>query len=116
MGKAYGDTWKLGLHSWLTYLRDRLLLARELLHPTGSVFVQINDENLHHARHVLDEVFDSENFIAQICFQTTSGFNTNTIATLGDFILWYGRDKTVVKVHKLFMPQPITPGEGNASW
>jgi adenine-specific DNA-methyltransferase len=116
MVKAYRDTWKLGLHSWLTYLRDRLLLARELLHPTGSVFVQINDENLHHARHVLDEVFDSENFIAQICFQTTSGFNTNTIATLGDFILWYGRDKTVVKVHKLFMPQPITPGEGNASW
>jgi adenine-specific DNA-methyltransferase len=116
MVKAYRDTWERGLHSWLTYLRDRLLLARELLHPRGSVFVQINDKNLHHARHVLDEVFGPENFVSQIFFQTTSGFNTSTIATLGDFLLWYARDRNAIKVNKLFSPQPIEAGEGNASW
>lgn len=116
MVKAYRDTWELGLHSYLTYLRDRLLLARNLLHPTGSVFVQISDQNLHHVREVMDEVFGSENFISQISFQTTSGFNTSTIATLGDFLLWYARDSSRVKVRKLFEEQPLVPGDGNAKW
>jgi adenine-specific DNA-methyltransferase len=116
MVKAYRDTWELGLHSWLTYLRDRLLVAHELLHPRGSVFVQINDTNVHYARQVLDEVFRPENFVSQLFFQTTSGFKTSTIATLGDFILWYARDKQTVKANKLFVPQPNTPGRGNASW
>ena len=69
MVKAYRDTWELGLHSYLTYMRDRLLLARELLTPSGSVFVQISDENLHHMRELMDEVFGSENFIVVICYR-----------------------------------------------
>jgi adenine-specific DNA-methyltransferase len=116
MVKAFRDTWELGIHSYLTYLRDRLLLARELLDVSGSVFVQINDTNLHHAREILDEVFRSENFVSLITFQTTSGFQTKTIATLGDFLLWYAKDKKSVKVRKLYEPQPLVLGEGNASW
>jgi len=116
MVQAYRDTWELGLHSYLTYLRDRLLLARDLLTSSGSILVQISDENVHYVREVMDEVFGKENFISQITFQTTSGFETATIATLGDFLLWYARDKTRVKAKKLFEPQPTIPGEGNARW
>jgi adenine-specific DNA-methyltransferase len=116
MVKAYRDTWELGLHSYLTYLRDRIVTARELLHASGSLFVQISDTNLHHVRAILDSVFGAENFVSQISFQTTSGFNTSTIATLGDFILWYARDAKRVKVRKLYQNQPAEPGEGNAKW
>jgi adenine-specific DNA-methyltransferase len=116
MVKAYRDTWELGLHSYLTYLRDRLSVAHDLLTPSGSVFVQISDENVHHVREVLDNIFGSENFVAQIVFQTTTGFDTKTIATLGDFILWYARDKSQVRANKLFVEQPIVPGQGNARW
>jgi adenine-specific DNA-methyltransferase len=72
MVKAYRDTWELGLHSYLTYMRDRLLLARELLTPSGSVFVQISDENLHHVRELMDEVFGPENFAGQVSFVSTA--------------------------------------------
>ena len=116
MVQAYRDTWELGIHSFLTYLRDRLLLARELLHPSGSIFVQMSDTNLHHVREVMDEVFGPECFVSQISFQTTSGFQTRTLATLGDFLLWYARDPERLKVRKLFEEQPATPGEGNARW
>ncbi|MDE0029014.1 MAG: DNA methyltransferase [Deltaproteobacteria bacterium] len=116
MVQAYRDTWELGLHSFLTYLRDRLLLARELLHPSGSIFVQMSDTNLHHVREVMDEVFGAECFVSQISFQTTSGFQTKTLATLGDFILWYARDPERLKVRKLFEEQPVVLGEGNARW
>jgi adenine-specific DNA-methyltransferase len=116
MVQAYRDTWSLGLHSYLTYLRDRLLVARDLLTPSGSVFVQISDDNLHHVREVLDEVFGAENFVSLINFQTTSGFDTKTIATLGDFLLWYARDKSKVHVAKLFLEQKPELGEGNAKW
>jgi adenine-specific DNA-methyltransferase len=116
MVQAYRDTWELGLHSYLTYLRDRLLVARDLLSPSGSVFVQINDARVHHVREVLDEVFGEENFVSQIVFQTTQGFETSTIATLGDFLLWYARDKSQVRVNKLFVPQAVEPGGKNASW
>ncbi len=116
MVQAYRDTWELGLHSFLTYLRDRLLLARELLHPSGSIFVQMSDTNLHHVREVLDEVFGPECFVSQISFQTTSGFQTKTLATLGDFLLWYARDPERLKVRKLFEEQPLVLGEGNARW
>ena len=102
MVQAYRDTWELGVHSFLTYLRDRLLLARELLHPSGSIFVQMSDTNLHHVREVMDEVFGAECFVSQISFQTTSGFQTRTLATLGDFLLWYARDPERLKVRKLF--------------
>ena len=116
MVQAYRDTWELGVHSFLTYLRDRLLLARELLHPSGSIFVQMSDTNLHHVREVMDEVFGAECFVSQISFQTTSGFQTRTLATLGDFLLWYARDPERLKVRKLFEEQPPTLGEGNARW
>ena len=116
MVQAYRDTWELGVHSFLTYLRDRLLLARELLHPSGSIFVQMSDTNLHHVREVLDEVFGAECFVSQISFQTTSGFQTRTLAILGDFLLWYARDPERLKVRKLFEEQPVVLGEGNARW
>ena len=116
MVQAYRDTWELGIHSFLTYLRDRLTLAREMLHPSGSIFVQMSDTNLHHVREVLDEVFGPECFVSQISFQTTSGFRTKTLATLGDFLLWYARDPERLKVRKLFEEQPAIPGEGNARW
>ena len=116
MVQAYRDTWELGVHSFLTYLRDRLLLARELLHPSGSIFVQMSDTNLHHVREVMDEVFGAECFVSQISFQTTSGFQTRTLATLGDFLLWYARDPERLKVRKLFGEQPVVLGEGNARW
>ena len=114
--QAYRDTWELGLHSFLTYLRDRLLLARELLHPSGSIFVQMSDTNLHHVREVMDEVFGAECFVSQISFQTTSGFATRTLATLGDFLLWYAKDPERLKVRKLFEEQPVVLGGGNARW
>lgn len=116
MVKAYRDTWELGLHSYLAYLRDRLLVARDLLSQSGSVFVQISDENVHHVREVLDEIFGEDNFVSQIVFQTTTGFDTKTIATLGDFILWYARDKQHVRVNKLFVEQSVVAGQGNARW
>jgi adenine-specific DNA-methyltransferase len=114
--KAFRDTWELGVHSYLSYLRDRLLLAKDLLHETGSLFVQISDENLHLVRNLVDEVFGKKNFVSLITFQTTSGFQTRTIATLGDFLLWYARDKTQVKVRKLYEDQPLVLGDGNARW
>ncbi|ARO88768.1 site-specific DNA-methyltransferase [Nitrosospira lacus] len=116
MVKAYRDTWELGLHSYLAYLRDRLLLAKNILTESGSVFVQISDENVHHVRQVLDEVFGAENFISQISFQTTSGFDSNTLPTLGDFLLWYAKSKAILKCNKAYEAQPIMLGEGNARW
>lgn len=115
MVKAYRDTWELGLHSYLSYLRDRLTLAKEMLTPSGSIFVQISDDNAHHVREVLDEVFPG-GFVSQISFQTTSGFDSSTMPTVGDFLLWYSRDPDAVKYNKVFRPQPVEPGKGNARW
>ena len=97
MVQAYRDTWELGLHSYLTYLRDRLLLARELLHPSGSVFVQISDENLHHVREVLDEVFGREHHCGLIAFRTTGGQSSSLISVSTDFLLWYAKDRERAK-------------------
>ncbi|MEX2530930.1 MAG: DNA methyltransferase, partial [Gemmatimonadota bacterium] len=105
MVRAYRDTWTLGKHSYLSYITQRLRVARELLADTGSIFVQINDENCHLLRAVLDETFGADNFVSQIVFQTTSGFETNTLATLGDYLLWYAKDATQVKVRKVFQVQ-----------
>ena len=116
MVQAYRDTWELGIHSYLTYLRDRLLLCRELLAPSGSIFVQISDENVHYVRNVLDEIFGDVNFISQVTFQKTSGFETTTIATLGDYLLWYARDASRLKSRKLYEAQETKPGENNATW
>ncbi|MDN5943083.1 MAG: hypothetical protein L0H94_14475 [Nitrospira sp.] len=102
MVQAYRDTWELGLHSYLTYLRDRLLLARYLLTPSGSIFVQISDENLHHVREVMDEVFGAENFVAVIAFSKTTGFSGKTISSVADFVIWYGRDLERIKYRQLY--------------
>lgn len=97
MVKAYRDTWELGLHSYLTYMRDRLLLARDLLTPSGSIFVQISDENLHHVRELMDEVFGAENFCSIIPFVTTSSQTSTLLSTVVDFILWYSKEKQLCK-------------------
>jgi adenine-specific DNA-methyltransferase len=99
--KAYRDTWKLGIHSYLTYLRDRLLLCRELLTESGSIFVQINDENLHLVRCLLDEVFGRENFCAQIDFVKTTGQTSLIPAAVTDHLLWYARDQVQLKLRML---------------
>ncbi|RMH32669.1 MAG: site-specific DNA-methyltransferase [Acidobacteria bacterium] len=105
--KAYRDTWQLGIHSYLTYLRDRLLLARELLTESGSIFVQINDENLHLVRCLLDEVFGRENFVAVITFVKTSGKGGATLDSVNDFLLWYAKDKSQVKYRQLFLEKEL---------
>ncbi len=102
MVKAFRDTWELGLHSYLSYLRDRLLLARELLHESGSVFVQISDENVHHVREILDEVFGPKNFVALIPFVTTSARTAGELGSIADFLLWYGKDSAQIKYQQLF--------------
>ncbi|MBK8226537.1 MAG: site-specific DNA-methyltransferase [Flavobacteriales bacterium] len=103
MIKAFRDTWELGIHSYLAYLRDRLLLAKDLLHERGSVFVQISDENLHHVRELMDEVFGPENFVAIIPFRTKlMPFGSNTIEQMFDFMVWYAKDISDVKVNHLF--------------
>lgn len=102
MVKAFRDTWELGIHSYLTYIRDRLLLARELLSESGSVFVQISDENVHHIREICDEIFGPENFISQIFFQKTSYQETKYLANVGDQIIWYGKNKSKTKIRKLY--------------
>ena len=116
MIKAFRDTWELGIHSYLSYLRDRLLLARELLADTGSVFVQISDENVHHVREICDEIFGADNFVSQIVFQTTSGFETNTLSRAGDIIVWYAKKSEAVKYHSLYYKQNVTPGENLYTW
>jgi adenine-specific DNA-methyltransferase len=102
MVKAYRDTWELGLHSYLTYLRDRLLVARELLTPSGSVFVQISDENVHHVRELMDEVFGAENFVGMITFRKTTSQSSSLLAATFDFVVWYARDRSLTKFRSLF--------------
>jgi len=102
MVQAYRDTWELGLHSYLTYLRDRVLVARDLLTPSGSIFVQINDENLHHVRELMNEVFGDQNFVAMITFQTATNQNTKTIQRLYDHLVWYARSSEIVRCTQLY--------------
>jgi adenine-specific DNA-methyltransferase len=117
MIKAFRDTWELGIHSYLTYLRDRLLLARELLSESGSVFVQISDENVHHVRELMDEVFGVNNFICIICFQKTGGLSSNFLASRYDFIIWYGKDKQQTKYKQLYIEKSLNAGTAsNYTW
>jgi len=105
--KAYRDTWTLGIHSYLTYLRDRLLLARDLLSETGSVFVQISDVNLHFVRCLMDEVFGVENQAAIITFRKTSGLTAGLLAQNADYLLWYAKDLRNVKSRQLFADKGV---------
>lgn len=113
MIKAFRDTWELGIHSYLTYLRDRLWLAKELLHESGSAFVQISDDNLHHVREIMDEVFGAKNFASQIAFTKTTGLGSDGLSDRCDFILWYAKNKDAVKFRKPY--QIKAPGEEGAS-
>ena len=103
MIQAFRDTWELGIHSYLTYLRNRLLLAKELLHESGSCFVQISDENVHHVRELMDEIFKKENFINQIGFRTAMTKPTDRLNNVFDYVLWYGKDTKELKFRPLFI-------------
>ena len=107
--RAFRDTWELGIHSYLTYLRDRLLLARELLHDSGSCFVQIGDENVHRVGNVMDEIFGAENRVATISYATTGSSSTKTLPQVADYLLWYAKDKRQVKYRQLY--QHLTRAE-----
>lgn len=110
MIKAFRDTWELGIHSYLTYLRNRLLLARELLADSGSVFVQISDENVHHVRELCDEIFGSENYLNTIPFVKTSGVTTKFLASRVDFLIWYAKSKNDSKYRTLYLPKSYEDG------
>jgi adenine-specific DNA-methyltransferase len=106
--KAFRDTWKDNIHSYLTYLRDRLTVMRDLLTESGSIFVQIGDENVHRVRALMDEVFGEANFVSQIAFNTTAGAGsfsgtTNVIASLTNYILWFAKNKQLVKYRELLI-------------
>lgn len=105
--KAFRDTWELGIHSYLSYLRDRLLIAKELLNESGSCFVQISDENVHLVRSLMDEVFGSENFVSLIAFTTTSGFPSKTLSRAGDYIVWYAKNIELIKYRQLFREKSV---------
>nr|WP_320416658.1 site-specific DNA-methyltransferase [Candidatus Nitrosotenuis chungbukensis] len=100
--RAFRDTWELGIHSYLTYLRDRLLLARELLTESGSIFVQISDENVHHVRELMDEVFQANNFVSLIVIRTRSTSTSKFVSTLNDYIVWYAKNIEQLKYHQLY--------------
>lgn len=100
--KAFRDTWRDGIHSYLTYLRDRLTVARDLLTDSGSIFVQIGDENVHRVRALMDEVFGEGNFVAQIDFKKTAGQTDNALASIRDYLLWYGKNTSQLKIRNLF--------------
>ncbi|MFN7374731.1 MAG: DNA methyltransferase [bacterium] len=102
MVRAYRDTWHLGIHSYLSYLRDRLVVARELLADTGSVFVQISDENVHRVRTLLDETFGPQNHVATIAYKTAIGMASDLIDPVHDYLLWYSRDVERVKFRRLY--------------
>jgi adenine-specific DNA-methyltransferase len=101
--KAFRDTWKLGIHSYLAYLRDRFVVARDLLSETGSIFVQIGDENVHLVRCLMDEVFGSENFVSIIAFKKTRGLTAQFLPGTYDLLLWYAKDKQICKWHALYV-------------
>ena len=100
--KAYRDTWTLGVHSYLAYLRDRLIVAKELLTDSGSIFVQISDENVHRVRCVMDEVFGSENFVSLVTFNTTTARTAKYLNQICDYLVWYSKDLSILKYRQLF--------------
>jgi adenine-specific DNA-methyltransferase len=109
--RAFRDTWKLGIHSYLSYLRDRLVIARELLTETGSIFVQIGDENVHLVRCIMDEVFGSENFVAEIVIQKTGGLVQQFLPRTYDFLLWFGKSREATKFRQLYLERSSVPSD-----
>lgn len=114
--KAFRDTWADGIHSYLTYLRDRLTVARDLLTESGSVFVQIGDENVHRVRALMDEVFGEENFIAQISTQKTGGFSSVYIANNSDYLIWYARSYNNLKYRPQYEAMESAPADSLYRW
>ncbi len=115
--KAFRDTWRDGIHSYLTYLRDRLTVARDLLADSGSIFIQIGDENVHRVRSLVDEVFGDENFISEIAFVKTSGLTTNFLSSRFDYLLWYGKNKRFTKFRRPFSEKTYEDGSASTySW
>jgi adenine-specific DNA-methyltransferase len=113
--KAYRDTWSLGVHSYLAYLRDRIVAARELLRDDGSFFLQIGDENFHRVRCILDEIFGPANGVATICVAKTSSATAQLLAGTSDYILWYARDAKHVKYRQLFNTK-VLGGQGASAY
>ena len=113
--KAFRDTWNDGIHSYLTYLRDRLTVTRDLLADSGSVFVQISDENTHRVRCLLDEVFGDKNFVSCIVYVTTSSQTSSFLPTVSDNILWYAKDRAKLKYRSLFEEKEIG-GDGTSKY
>ena len=110
--KAFRDTWRDGIHSYLTCLRDRLAVARDLLTDSGSIFVQIGDENVHRVRAVLDEVFGENCFVSQISFRTTTGLGDQFLDSACNFLIWYCRNKATLKYRELFKPKGLAEDVG----
>ncbi|MCK4622476.1 MAG: site-specific DNA-methyltransferase [Desulfuromonadales bacterium] len=108
--KAFRDTWRDGIHSYLTYLRDRMTVARDLLTDSGSIFVQIGDENVHRVRSVLDEVFGDENFVGEIAFVKTSGLGSNFLSNRFDYLIWFAKSKENVKFRQPYLPKSQEDG------
>lgn len=111
--KAFRDTWELGIHSYLSYLRDRLLIGKELLTESGSCFLQISDENVHLVRSVMDEVFGSNNFVGLISYQKSTPLSTTLLPSTCDYIIWYAKNKEHVKYRQLYTDK--VAGEEGAS-
>src|SRR3989441_2051910 len=112
MIRAFRDTWELGIHSYLSYLRDRLLLARELLHESGSCFVQISDENVHLVRNLMYEILGADNFVALIVVQKTGGLGASGLKSVADYIVWYGKSRRGLKYRQLFEKKTVGIGTG----
>ncbi|MGH7721965.1 MAG: site-specific DNA-methyltransferase [Candidatus Dormibacteria bacterium] len=111
--KAFRDTWELGIHSYLSYLRDRLIAARELLTDSGSIFIQIGDQNVHIVRSVLDEVFGSDNACAQVTFKKTSGATSELLPAVMDYVLWYAKDREQVRYRQLYRAKAADDSQYN---
>lgn len=114
--KAFRDTWRDGIHSYLTYLRDRLTIVRDLLTESGSVFVQIGDENVHRVRGLMDEVFGEESFVSEIVTQKTGGFSATTIPNTNDYVLWYGKEISKLKFRPSVERVERTATRGQYQW
>ena len=116
MIRAYRDTWTLGVHSYLSYLKQRLVLAHTLLADTGCIFIQISDENIHRVRQVVEEVFGAENFVSTISFLTTGGFEANKIANISDHLIWFSKKAEKFKYKQLWEEFPIERQETAYRW
>jgi adenine-specific DNA-methyltransferase len=110
--KAFRDTWRDGIHSYLTYLRDRLTVARDLLSESGSIFVQIGDENYHYITALLDETLGADNRIALIPFVTTGGQSASDLGNIFNYLIWYAKSKPLLKFRQLFQDKELREGGG----